>query len=369
MDRVKKKMKMASNLLRVSALLLISAVGIVAPVAFAETQWEFYQSHLDSMDWAYGTSWLAMTFRTGNTEHLANYLSLPLAKSASAPMDGAIEVSIRPVNGLVPTGNGTDIMTGSLVANTITNMVPSIVWYNVKLSPESTLQANTNYSIVVGAPSTSNYNALAWFEDTLQGYPYGINCHSSDSGNTWATYAFSFGFRVESDQTSSNASDQEQLFSWSGNLPWLSTTQPNKQHFSSYLTDKEKLRLVLSAPETVKVYIQSSDDYDKSELSGWIMIYSHWSSQTAEIDYTYSIPFTDTWYVTIWNSKTHDVYVNSFSGYRVTPSSSPPPSSPTPTASNPPIWLYVVSGVVGAVLASSLVTIYLLKVKNKKHSS
>jgi len=153
---------------------------------------------------------------------------------------------------------------------------------------------------------------------------------------------------------------KEELFSWSGNLAWLGT---NKQHFSAYFTSAEKVNLVLSAPETVKVYIQSSDDYDKSGLSGWIGIWSHWSTESAQLNYTYSIPFTDTWYFTVYNYKTHDVYVSSFAGYKVTPSANPTPS-PSPST-NPPVWLLIVSGVLGAIIASGIVTYYFLRVKKK----
>jgi len=88
-----------------------------------------------------------------------------------------------------------------------------------------------------------------------------------------------------------NATQQEEFFSWSGTLSWLSQ---NKQHFSKYSNTSKQVRLVLSAPETLKVYIQSSDDFQKSGLSGWIIVYSHWNTETAELDYTYTIPFADT---------------------------------------------------------------------------
>jgi len=150
---------------------------------------------------------------------------------------------------------------------------------------------------------------------------------------------------------------QEELFSWSGNLEWLGT---NKQHFSSYLATSEKVRLILLAPETLKVYIQSSDDYQKSGMSGWLAIYSHWSTETAELNYTYNIPFTDTWYFTVWNYKTHDVYVSSFVGNKVIP-----PPSPSPSPQNPPVWLLIVSGIFGAIIASGIVTFYFVKVRKK----
>jgi len=154
---------------------------------------------------------------------------------------------------------------------------------------------------------------------------------------------------------------EEELFSWSGNLAWLGT---NKQHFSSYLKTSERVNLVLSAPETVKVYIHSSDDYDKSGLSGWLAIYSHWSTETAQLNYTYNIPFTDTWYFTVYDYKTHDVYVSSFVGYKVIP---PPSSSPSPSPSspNPPVWLLIVSGVIGAIVASAIITFYFLRIRKR----
>jgi len=157
------------------------------------------------------------------------------------------------------------------------------------------------------------------------------------------------------------ATQQEGFFSWSGTLSWLSG---NKKWFPKYLKTSQKVRLVLSAPETLKVYIQSSDDFDKSGLSGWLAIYSHWNAETAELDYTFTVPFTDTWYFTVWDSKTHDVYVNSFKGYIVTSSPSPPPENGTSPI--PPIWLIVIGGTLGAIIASGIITCYLLKIRKKR---
>jgi len=156
------------------------------------------------------------------------------------------------------------------------------------------------------------------------------------------------------------ATQEEEVFSWSGTLQWLSQ---NKQSFSKYLKTSAQVRLVLSAPETLKVYIQSSDDFQKSGLSGWLAVYSHWSTETAELDYIYTIPFTDTWYFTVWNPKLHDVYVSSFNGYIVPPPAQTPPPNETPAI--PSIWLIIIAGIVGASVASGIITFYFLKIKKK----
>jgi hypothetical protein len=177
---------------------------------------------------------------------------------------------------------------------------------------------------------------------------------------------------------------QVQLFSWSGVLPANpSLSEGNFQHFSAYLRASEEVVISLSAPETVDVYIQSSSDYSKSGGSGWWAVYYEYKTETADLTYTYTIPYTDTWYFTIRNLKHNDVTVNTFEGNKVVadPTSTPTqiPITPTQIPSTPVqggdlsillnsnMVVLFIGSILGAIIASGIVAFYFTKIRKKSN--
>jgi hypothetical protein len=175
---------------------------------------------------------------------------------------------------------------------------------------------------------------------------------------------------------------QESLFSWSGILPANPSLSVGKhESYSAYLCTSEQVVISLSAPETVEIFVQSSADYSKSSGNGWWIVYYEYKTETADLTYTYTIPYTDTWYFTIRNLKHNDVTVNTFEGNKVVadPTSTPTQIPITPTQipntpiqvndpsilSNSNLVILLIGSILGAVIASVIVAFYFVKIRKE----
>jgi len=103
------------------------------------------------------------------------------------------------------------------------------------------------------------------------------------------------------------------LFSYQINVPAREVRAPNIP-----LTEGTRIRVKFDASEPITFYCQDSSEYYMSASHGWVIIWYHWSDETAHMDTTYTIPATDTWYFTLANYEYHDVDVYNITLYQLT---------------------------------------------------
>lgn len=106
---------------------------------------------------------------------------------------------------------------------------------------------------------------------------------------------------------------ETKLFSHQINVPAREIRAP-----SILLIEGTHVRIEFNASEPLDLFCQDSWEYSQSAASGWVILYYHWSNKTANIDRTYTIPTTDTWYFTLANYEYHDVDVYNITLYQLT---------------------------------------------------
>lgn len=126
----------------------------------------------------FGATWKDMSF----TPDIAHDISLVTIKIFRTGSPGTITVSIRATSSGLPTGN--DLTSGTTDGNTITTSVFGAL-IEFDLTPYS-LEASTEYAIVVRVPDGDGSNYLNWRRDTTGTYAGGGSGTSTDSGGSWA---------------------------------------------------------------------------------------------------------------------------------------------------------------------------------------
>jgi hypothetical protein len=73
-------------------------------------------------------------------------------------------------------------------------------------------------------------------------------------------------------------------------------------NFSSIaLNGGTNIEIVFNASRTIDFYCQNSGEFEMSNSTRWLTVYSEWNSSTSLLNRTYVIPATDRWYFTFVN--------------------------------------------------------------------
>lgn len=73
-------------------------------------------------------------------------------------------------------------------------------------------------------------------------------------------------------------------------------------NFSSIpLNGGTNVKIAFNASRTIDFYCQNSGDFEVSNSTRWLTVYSEWNSSTSFLNRTYVIPVTDRWYFTFVN--------------------------------------------------------------------
>lgn len=146
-------------------------------------KYQYYDTGQDADRDAYGVNWEGQTFTPGIT-HLLGSVKLKLFRVGSP---GTITVSIRATSAGKPTGG--DLCSGTIDSAVITEDTNG-EWYEITLGDGYQVAADTQYAIVVRAPSGDVDNKLSLLADTSSPtYTGGTHVDSSDSGADWNTYS------------------------------------------------------------------------------------------------------------------------------------------------------------------------------------
>lgn len=165
-----------------TAVVLIFVFGAMATTVFAAG--ECYENYTEGEDpgneaQVYGVNWQAQSF-TVRCGHYVDRVTLMLYR-LGAPDTVTIAITITDTNGH-PTG--ADLTSTTFNGNTITANSAG-EWYTYNL-PAIWLEAETQYAIILRAPSGDLLNQLLWFIDlTAPTYVGGNGILSTNEGTTW----------------------------------------------------------------------------------------------------------------------------------------------------------------------------------------
>jgi len=125
--------------------------------------------------------WFAQTFTTTS----AYYISAVKIYLYRVGDPGTVTVSIRATSGGCPTGDGTDLCSGTIDGSTLTtDTFGDLTTINFTTSP--LLADSTLYAIVVRSSTGAPANYLGWGADSGDAsYTDGEGCNSTDSGDSW----------------------------------------------------------------------------------------------------------------------------------------------------------------------------------------
>jgi len=138
----------------------------------------------------YGANWEAETFTVGAVHHTVASVKGKWFRSGSP---GTLTVSIRKTDASGhPTGS--DLNSGSINANTFVTTPGA--WYEVPLSPEIVVDANTKYAICARAPTGNSSNWVGWRLRNLD-YTGGNPERSTDGGVTWSAQTLTYDMFFE----------------------------------------------------------------------------------------------------------------------------------------------------------------------------
>lgn len=157
------------------------AYGDDKPFAYADSMYEYYNTGDDAGADCYGATWTAQTFTTDDA-HTVVSVRLKLYRVGEP---GVFTVSIRETSDSDPIG--TDLTSGVLNANTLTTNTAGD-WYEVVMTSEYALEADTMYSVVARAVAGDASNkVVVRFDTTTAGYTDGAYELSANSGVSWTT--------------------------------------------------------------------------------------------------------------------------------------------------------------------------------------
>lgn len=137
----------------------------------------------------YGVNYGSQTFTTpASYAYTITSVNLKLLRVLSP---GTITVQIKRTSGGSPTGEV--LCSGTIDGNTIDT---SAAWYQVNMTTETSLEANTVYAIIVSAASGDAANYVRWRYVGAGGYAGGNALTSTNSGTTWSSQTYDFLFEV-----------------------------------------------------------------------------------------------------------------------------------------------------------------------------
>ena len=142
--------------------------------------YEYYNTGGDGDSAAvYGQNWTAMQFTTGATAHTVTDVIAYLERVLNP---GTVTLSIRHADGShFPTG--LDICSATLDGDDF-----STAYLAQQFAVfETSLDASSEYAIVIRAVAGDAANYVLWQKDTGGGLANAVGCHSTDGGVTWVT--------------------------------------------------------------------------------------------------------------------------------------------------------------------------------------
>jgi hypothetical protein len=178
------KLKKSLILLAVLCLGLLSGIALFVPLVKADSQFESFTQFQSwaSVYWNAGNGVQFSEAFTPATNHTVTAVKLYLQKTGS-PL-GNLSVSIRLASSHLPTGS--DLVNGQINASTLTT---SGVWYQINMTSEYPLKANSEYTVVLNDSSDGNSNC----PQTGQNYT------ASYSNGKEGLYNFGWGLTVTND--------------------------------------------------------------------------------------------------------------------------------------------------------------------------
>jgi len=125
----------------------------------------------------YSDTWESQTF-TPSVKHTIKKVRLKLAKVGNPTW--TLTIGIRATSAGEPVGS--DLCSGTLDSSTLTT---TPTWYDISLGAGTTLEANTQYAIVVRLAGGNGSNYITWRLSIADLYPGGACVWSIDGGLTW----------------------------------------------------------------------------------------------------------------------------------------------------------------------------------------
>lgn len=152
----------------------------------------------ESYDWKktayllfYPPYWRSESFTPQNS-HTLTKVRLRLRRKG---LPGTLNIHIRAADAshlpILP-----DLATGSIDGNSLTDAGWGD-WYLIDLGAGVALSANTEYCIILEAPSSTSSKYVEWVGSTASNYPNGLHALSSNNGVTWAAQATQDGYFIE----------------------------------------------------------------------------------------------------------------------------------------------------------------------------
>lgn len=126
----------------------------------------------------YGNNWTYMQFTVGSVSHTATKVLLYIKRDGTP---GTVTISLRHASGGTPTG--TDLVSTTFDGDAIST---SYTMYSFDIT-ETTLEAASQYAIVVRAIGGSAVNKLYWGTDSGGGLASAVSGHSADGGLSFSS--------------------------------------------------------------------------------------------------------------------------------------------------------------------------------------
>ena len=137
----------------------------------------------------YGGNQLAMQFTVGDAAHTISKLQVALLRVGSP---GTVTVSIREANAGIPIG--LDLATGTLNGNSFET---TYKFKTFVLNEELSLEANTQYAIIVSAYDGTDADYVSWRTDSGGSLANAVGSSTDDGGITWTSESpYDFLFTV-----------------------------------------------------------------------------------------------------------------------------------------------------------------------------
>lgn len=158
---------------------LMTGLLVTSTVCATGAVWESCTVTADSAVEIYGQNWSAQTFTIGSEAHSVTELRLMLYREL---LPGTVTVSIKATDTGDPVG--ADLCSGTIDGDTLTTDTAGS-WYVVDVDDYS-MEASTQYAIVVRAVAGDSTNSLWWKMDgSASTYAGGQEELSTGGGSTW----------------------------------------------------------------------------------------------------------------------------------------------------------------------------------------
>jgi hypothetical protein len=162
-------------------LILLSFLSSL-PVQATGDLFENYSTGADTGAACYGSVWLAQTF-TPSVSHTITSVKLKMYRIGTP---NTLTLSIKVTVGGLP--SGVDLTAATINANLFTTATDG-AWYTISL-PESTLEADVQYAIVIKALTGTVYNCVVWMTDgSSPTYSGGTYCSTYVNPPAWTAYS------------------------------------------------------------------------------------------------------------------------------------------------------------------------------------